>query len=644
MQSAALFPFTLLTLFSNGQIYEEMLLQIIAGGSTYLLLRRLSLTRWASAAGGVAFALNGTFALLSNAPINPIAFLPLTLLGIEYAYDASVGRRAGGWWLIGIAGALSFYAGFPETAYIDSVMALVWLGWRFGCAGREHAAALARKAMAGVAVGLLLSAPLLIPVAEYFAHADLGPHGGAYFGSFHLGVNAMPQLLLPYVYGLIFEFADPGGALPHIWENVGGYLSTSLLLLAILGLMSKGRSGLRLVLGGWVVLAIARIYGQPPILGHIWSVLPGMSRVAFLRYGTPSLELATIVLAALAVDKLTRAPAQRRRLFAAGLGSLAVLLLGAIAARSLAQRSGASASHHPYYEAAIVWGVGLVVAVVGAALVSDQRLRARLLALLVTLDLLVLFAVPTLSAPRSVKIDLAPVEYLQRHLGNSRFFTLAPLAPNYGSYFGVGSLNVVDIPIASEFSNYVHTRLDRVVQPIHFTGEVTPDRPSRSSPEDELIANLAGYRASAVSYVLTPAGHALPESGTAFNLVLRTPTTWIYRLRGAAPYFSAADTRCTVKARGRESAQVSCPAASTLIRRESDLAGWSAELDGHPVAVHNFDKLFQAVTVGAGSHRVSFSYAPPNGGIGFAAFAFGCGWLVVAFAARRRRLIAAASD
>jgi hypothetical protein len=62
MQSAALFPPTLLTALSDGQLYEHVLLELLAGVSTYVLLRRLGLARWPCAAAGIAFALNGTFA------------------------------------------------------------------------------------------------------------------------------------------------------------------------------------------------------------------------------------------------------------------------------------------------------------------------------------------------------------------------------------------------------------------------------------------------------------------------------------------------------------------------------------------------------------------------------------------------------
>ena len=70
MQSAALFPFTIFTLAANGQLYEHILLELLTGVATYLLLRRLAISRWASTAAAIAFALNGTFAWFAHAPVN----------------------------------------------------------------------------------------------------------------------------------------------------------------------------------------------------------------------------------------------------------------------------------------------------------------------------------------------------------------------------------------------------------------------------------------------------------------------------------------------------------------------------------------------------------------------------------------------
>jgi Bacterial membrane protein YfhO len=643
MQSAALFPLTALTLIPNGQLYEHMLLEILAGASTFLLLRRLSVSSWASTVAGVAFALNGTFAWLSHASVNPVAFLPLLLLGIELAYAASVAGRRGGWWLIAVAGALSFYAGFPEVAYIDALLAVAWLGWRCGGLGRQRLRALLGKAAAGALVGTLLSAPLLVAFLGFLDQAEVGQHEGGYYGSVHLAAEALPQLLLPYVYGPIFGFADPELVLTGTWGKLGGYLSTSLLLFGLFGLASTGRRGLRLLLAAWIVLALARIYGAP-LLGDVLGVLPGMSEVAFYRYGWPSVELAVVVLAALGLDGLARVPGRRRRVALGASAALVVVAAAAIGARPLADRLGDVFSERPYYGGAVFWGGAVLLAAAVAALLLDTRARKWLLALIVAGDAILLFMVPQLSAPRDVEVDRAPVDFLQRNLGHQRFFTLGPLQPNYGSYFGVGSLNINDVPYASIFGDYVRRRLDRVVDPRVFVGNLGGDRsPFAASPRQELLRNLDGYRAAGVAYVLTPAGESLPQGASTFRLVFRSPSTWIYRLAGANRYFSTTTPGCDVRSDGRKSVELSCPGPTRLVRRETDLPGWSAEVDGDSVEVSRAAGLFQAVDVGAGSHRVEFSYRPPGIGWGFLGFAMGCCLLLIPVARARWRRIRSAS-
>ena len=49
------------------------------------------------------------------------------------------------------------------------------------------------------------------------------------------------------------------------------------------------------MLGVWIVLVFARMYGQIPLLGHVLGLLPGMSHIAFFRYATPSLELPVVI-------------------------------------------------------------------------------------------------------------------------------------------------------------------------------------------------------------------------------------------------------------------------------------------------------------------------------------------------------------
>ena len=272
-----------------------------------------------------------------------------------------------------------------------------------------------------------------------------------------------------------------------------------------------------------------------------------------------------------------------------------------------------------------------------AAWLPVPRARRLIAALLVSLEALVLFALPELSAPRDVQVDRAAVTFLQHHLGLSRFFTLGPLQPNYGSYYAIASLNADDIPVPSEFGRFVNTQLDPAVNPLIFNGTPPGRPPSAPSPQKELTDHLPGYRNAAVQYVLAPAGLALPQAPSTFTLVAQTPTTWIYRLADPASYFTASDPGCVLRARTRTSARVSCSRRASLVRRETYMPGWSAQIDGHATAIRRYGGVFQSITVKPGTHRVTFSYAPPYVGLGVVAFVAGCIWLLLAPLAARTK-------
>jgi hypothetical protein len=620
LQSAALFPPTLLLALSNGQLYEHLLLEIVAGLSTFVLLRRIGIGRWASTAGGGMFALNGTFAWFAHAPVNPIAFLPLLLLGIEHAYSATGEGRRGGWWLIGVAGALSFYGGFPETAYIDTCLAVFWWAWRFGCLEREQRSGFAVKAAAGALAGVLLAAPLLIAGLDFSSHAFLGAHATDFYGSAHIPPRGLPQLLFPYIYGPILDYAGPGFKLLGIWVVVGGYLSAALLMLAGLGLFARGWRGLRIVLGVWTLLVFARMYGQVPLLGHVLGWLPGMGRIAFFRYATVALEFPVMVLAAIGVHDIATVPEHRRRLLGAGAFMLVLVGLAALGARPLASQLGAKYNGRPYFALAVGWGALTVIALALSGRWRERRLREPLMAAVLIVDALAMFVVPEASAPRSVTVDRGPPAYLAKHLGPQRFFTLGPLQPNYGSYYKVSELNVNDVPIPSLFATYISRQLDHYVYPTRFVGTIQGSRPVFApAPLVELEHNLAGYRAAGVSYVLTSHGQTLPQSPSRFTLAAQTPSTNIYRLAGAAPFYTAPG--CTTSHATIESVTVTCSSATRLVRRETYMPGWSASVSGSDTQITEVDRTFQRVNVPAGTHTVSFGFSPPFIIWGWLAFA-----------------------
>lgn len=637
-QSAALFPPTLLLALPNGQFWEDLLLELVAGVGMVLVLRRIGAGRVAAAGGGAAFALNGAFAWLATTSFNPVPFLPLIVLGLEHAHTASLEHRRGGWWLIAVALALSIYAGFPETTYIDGLVAAVWFLWRCGCGGRPHLAPFVRKAAAGLLAGLLLAAPFLVSFAVGLPHEYVGFHNGNASG-ITMPRFAFPQLFLPYVYGPPLAFSDAGGTLGAIWGYAGGFIPVSVLVLALVSLLTPGRRGLKALLAVTLVLAVAKVYGQPPVFRDVLAILPGGSSVAFYRYTFPAISFGLAVLAAIGIDGLSRAPVDRRRLALLAAALLAVIALLAYEAHRLVIRLNGGSGHSRWAWAQIGWAVGIVALITLAAAVWRGRRTALILSALLVADVGVMFGIHELSAPRSVHLDTRPVAFLERHLGSGRFFTLGPIAPNYGGYWGLASLNDIDLPLPKRWTSYLTARLDHYVNPVFFVGNAGGGRsPTVPTPAQQLLAHLAAYRESGVRYVVTPPGQALPERPGGLHLALRTPVAWIYGVAGTAPYFSTSSP-CRVDPSGRRLARLSCPHPVTLVRRELDFPGWSASIDGRDVPIRlAAGGLFERVRVPAGAHTVSFAYAPPGFTFSVIGLCLGALWLLVAHLVPRRPL------
>ena len=53
------------------------------------------------------------------------------------------------------------------------------------------------------------------------------------------------------------------------------------------------------------------------------------------------------------------------------------------------------------------------------------------------------------------------------------------------------------------------------------------------------------------------------------------------------------------------------------------MPGWSAAIDGRAHAVREYGGVFQSVTVGPGTHRVTFGFTPPHLIWALLAFAMG---------------------
>lgn len=641
MQSAALFPLVLLLALSTGQLFFHIVLEVTAGLSSYFLLRRLVASRLPAVVGGVAFALNGTFAWFAHAPVNPVAFLPMCLLGVERARESAMTGVARRWILLALAMALSAYAGFPESAYIDGLFVLVWAVVRMVGFPRAALRKYVSSLGAGLGVGALLAAPILVAFADYLPSADIGTHGTG-FANAVFSSQFAPSMVTPYLYGPLFGFSgyDHSGTLARIWGNVGGYVTASLIVLAAIGIVGRRRRPLRLALGAWVLLALGRTFGFPLLQGIV-NFLPEMTKVAFFRYAPASWELAVIVLAVLAIDDLSRGSVSYR----AAVGGLVVgvVAIGAAAleGRGLVGSLAGAPAHWGWYAASVSWSVVTVTAIAVGLFAVSGRARGTLIACVVALDVLAMFVTPELSAPRSASVDTGVVRYLQHHLGTYRFFTLGPLQPDYGSYWQIASVDVNDLPVPNLYSSYITSSLDTNVDPLTFTGATQLD-PKGPDSAQELVSHLGAYEKVGVKYVIVPSGFQLPIArARAWPVVYSDRVATVLELAHPAPLFHSETQACVTRPIDYDSAAVWCLRPAMLEREELYMAGWSATVNGRAQAVERTGGIFQGIKVPARASVVRFSFAPPYIDVGLWAFVLGALLLVlgplVAPALRRAR-------
>ena len=610
MNSAALFPPSVLMGLARGTLFFHLVLELTAGISTFALLRILDISRVVATAGATAFALNGSFAWLFHSAGNPIALLPLTLIGVELAWGRVSDGRRFGWFFIGAGLAFSVYAGFPEVAFIDGLLVALWSTVRATTLRGSDLRTFVVEVGSGIGWGIVLAAPILVAFVDYLPHANIGPHGG---GLAHLSLpsSTSSTVLMPYLFGPIFGWTatNPVGSLTQFWDNVGGYLTVALIFLASLGLLGRTHRRLRIALFVWAVACVSRTFGLGAAI-TLLNLIPGVKLTAFYRYAPASWELAVIVLAAFGLDDLVAQRVARRVLLIVA-GALLLAVCGAgIGALHLVRYVAGAPHNHLWVFASITWGVSTVVVLLVIGSLRSVPGRVYVLAGLVMVDSIAMFAVPEFSAPRGSTVNMRPVAFLQSHLGEQRFFTLGPIQANYGSYFGISEVNVNDLPMPKLYSTYIATHLNRNVNPITFTGNVVGS-PSGPSNADELASNIESYRQIGVKYVVAPTNPPLPPNLQAILFpAYKDPTVSIYELPGAESFYNAAG--CTIRSSGLNDATTICGAPSLLNRLELSMPGWRAEVNGSAHKIRTSQRLTQSVAVQQGISNVRFSFRPPH--------------------------------
>jgi hypothetical protein len=652
MQAAAFFPLTLLLVWSGGQLAFRLILEVTAGLCTYFLLRRLGVRDAVACTGAIAFALDGTFAWFQHAAINPVALLPAALLGVEVARD----RALGDWrsLLLPLALALSVTAGFPETTFFDDALVVAWALWRVvSLATWEERGRLAGRLSLLGGGGVLLTAPLILAFRSYLSEGNVGAHSG--MSHVHLPVSNLLTLIDPYITGPLKAFVPRGSAsIENLFITNSGYVLVSGFVLALAGLaLSKRETGLRVLLVLWVLLISARDFGVVAI-EHLFAHVPYLRESAVFRSAVPSIELSAVLLAAFGIEAVLDAGSTWSRARRWHLPLLAVLtgalLLGLAAGPShkvlhLVMSGGPyTTSPRPY-----VFGALIGTAVILGVLAVTGALRGRVAAVglcgVFLLEAVGSFVYPELAATRSAVIDTKPVTWLEQHLGDARFYSLysdpavgdvygGPIAPNYGSYFGLASADYLDIPDPQLYVNYVHDHLDEGARS-EFFGTSFGRHAGTPSGLVELGNNLAAFESIGVRYIVTGADVGMQSYAPSATRVFHDELVAIWRLPHATPYYSAVRGSCRLRPEGFNEVAAICRGSAVIQREELALAGWSATVNGQPSELRpSHDSLFSTVTVPAGSSTIVWSYRPGHLRTGEAMAVFGVAMLAAPFAWR----------
>jgi hypothetical protein len=105
-------------------------------------------------------------------------------------------------------------------------------------------------------------------------------------------------------------------------------------------------------------------------------------------------------------------------------------------------------------------------------------------------------------------MDLATIGFLKQTLGLNRIYTLGPLPPNYGAFYGLAQINHDYIPVPAAWVTYVQKNLDPLANPTTFNGFSPPPADGMETRPEALRRRLSAYERIAVKYVLSsPAQH-----------------------------------------------------------------------------------------------------------------------------------------
>lgn len=307
-QTALLFPLTALAWVLPPALALTLMSVLklsVAGVGMYWFLRRLDVAALPALVGAVAFEFNAllvTWLQWSNT--GPVILLPV-LFGLTELLRARAGARPVGG--LALAVALAVFSGYPQRVVYGLLVLAIWAVYR--CRGAARPGAFLARWVAGVTLGLLLSAVQLLPFAEYARVSAVFAYRADWMLYFPLPRRAAIAVLMPHVFGSPTGGDFWGAAnFNEIALSVG---VVPWLALPLALLLAWSRPGTK-YFAGLLVVSAALVY-DAPLVGPVLASLPPLSTTLIVR--TADLFVFALpVLAALGLDAIRAAPPAARRL------------------------------------------------------------------------------------------------------------------------------------------------------------------------------------------------------------------------------------------------------------------------------------------------------------------------------------------
>lgn len=639
-------------LFPSGVVYTVALVVklVIAGTGVFFLSRVLGTGAGAATFAGTVFELSGAFTGWLGWPQSGTFCWLGWLLGAGILVLRT--RRWSVMALFAVSLAFATYGGHPEALAISLVvvgivLAAVLVSNIVTSRNWRPIRSIGHMAVASL-LGLALASPLLLPGAQLISRSVRSGSGGSYV----LPTGSALNFAFAGYYGFPILHSQYFG--PFNYYESACYVGLIVLVLALVALWYRWR---RIEVTAMAALTLGLGLIVFTIPGAKWVVrLPGLHQIIWTRAVVP-MDALLAVLAGFGLQAVLDDGGRRRLQWRlAVVVGLAAVAMGVVYLHSHSQ--SLSAAQAAIRRHSFLWPSlsALALVVVALALPLATRARGRhkegrngravVVAaawLLAGVELaFLLTASPQLeSSSSSGFVPTAAETRLLQIVGTARVgfssctsLTAPPslgILPEANAAYGLAEVAAYD-PILPKKYLSTWSRASGVAS-VPTEGGFCPSMSSGS------LARQFG-----VSYLLTPAGAPAP-SGTI--LVGTVGGEGLYRVPGAGIVTVVPDTAGPATTgsavpigyagTGTITFAVDATGPSTLRIHVTDLPGWSATVDGHPLALHNFDDIMMAATVGPGHHQITLRYWPRAFTVGLVLAALALCVVVLGLLLERRR-------